>query len=251
MSGGPDDETSGDDAVGDHDGHATGRETPGDASAGDATTGDGAVADETAGTVGDEADGEGAADADAPLADLARRLAEGDAADAEAAAGGTDDGSGAFRRVAMESVDEEALWEDLEADASDVPAAVEAEVTDDATDADRPEHVVEKREYCQRCPHFSAPPAVACEHEGTTIVAVPDAAHFRVRGCPMAGEGIPPFRGGAVRSDDGEAAADATTEDAAAANTTATDATAEDPVAGDATSPEGWGDGRPPAEDGG
>lgn len=47
------------------------------------------------------------------------------------------------------------------------------------------DHVVDKRSYCQQCPHFSSPPAVACSHEGTTIVESVDFSRFRVLNCPM------------------------------------------------------------------
>lgn len=60
-------------------------------------------------------------------------------------------------------------------------------------DAEGTEHVVEKREYCQRCPHFSLPPETACTHEDGTIVEVIDTAEFRVRGCPMVSESGPRF----------------------------------------------------------
>ncbi|WP_143423132.1 hypothetical protein [Halegenticoccus soli] len=49
----------------------------------------------------------------------------------------------------------------------------------------RPERVVPKREYCQRCRHFAAPPRATCAREGTEIVEVVDLDRFRVRGCPM------------------------------------------------------------------
>lgn len=62
-----------------------------------------------------------------------------------------------------------------------------------AVDTEGTEHVVEKREYCQRCPHFSLPPETACTHEDGTIVEVIDTAEFRVRGCPMVSENGPRF----------------------------------------------------------
>lgn len=57
----------------------------------------------------------------------------------------------------------------------------------DSSDVDR-EHAdrdVDKRAYCQQCPHFSAPPEAVCTHEGTTIVEVVDIDEFRVRNCPL------------------------------------------------------------------
>ncbi|MHC3437373.1 hypothetical protein ACYJ1Y_04540 [Natrialbaceae archaeon A-gly3] len=39
--------------------------------------------------------------------------------------------------------------------------------------------------YCRRCEHFSAPPEVACENEGTEIVELVDLETFRVIDCPV------------------------------------------------------------------
>jgi len=55
------------------------------------------------------------------------------------------------------------------------------------------ERVISKRTYCQQCPHFSAPPAVACGHEGTTIVESVGFDEFRVRNCPMVDDDDPTF----------------------------------------------------------
>lgn len=45
--------------------------------------------------------------------------------------------------------------------------------------------VVSKRRYCQRCEHFSDPPAMACTREGTEIEALVGSDRFRVRNCPV------------------------------------------------------------------
>ncbi|EMA65895.1 hypothetical protein C468_05293, partial [Halorubrum kocurii JCM 14978] len=55
------------------------------------------------------------------------------------------------------------------------------------------ERVVSKRTYCQQCPHFSAPPDVACDHEGTSIVEAVGFDEFRVRNCPMVDDDDPTF----------------------------------------------------------
>lgn len=102
-----------------------------------------------------------------------------------------------FEAVDVETVDGEALW-DAVVDGTDGPSEPSSETTVSAGDAaksadagdatepaDDEEHVVDKREFCQRCRFFSAPPAVACEHEGTDIVELVDSDRFRVRGCPM------------------------------------------------------------------
>jgi len=48
--------------------------------------------------------------------------------------------------------------------------------------------VVPKRSYCERCPHFSEPPTVACTNPGTTIHELVDVKHFRVSNCPVVDE---------------------------------------------------------------
>lgn len=104
-----------------------------------------------------------------------------------------------FEAVDVETVDGEALW-DAVVDGTDGPSVSSSETTDGPSEpssettngagdagesADAEEYVVDKREFCQRCRFFSAPPAVACEHEGTDIVELVDGDRFRVRGCPM------------------------------------------------------------------
>lgn len=133
----------------------------------------------------DEATAGADADADDPFADL-------DEADADA-----DD---PFETMDVETVDDETVWESLESDDPSDPqveqpelgAASGAERVDPAeAHADRPEHVVEKASYCQRCRYLSAPPETSCSHDGTEIVEVVDSERFRVRGCPMVGHGGP------------------------------------------------------------
>ena len=53
--------------------------------------------------------------------------------------------------------------------------------------------MVNKRTYCQRCPHFAAPPDTACTHEEATIVEALGFDEFRVRDCPMVTEDGPRF----------------------------------------------------------
>jgi hypothetical protein len=134
-------------------------------------------------------------DDDAPLADLAREVRErrsaaesaesaGPATDPDADAGLDDD---PFESVDIGEVDDEAVWESF-VEGEDGPTTgvgLGAEVHE-ASEAE--EHVVPKREFCQQCPHFSAPPAATCTHEGTTIVEVVDADDFRVRNCPVVAE---------------------------------------------------------------
>jgi hypothetical protein len=85
---------------------------------------------------------------------------------------------------------------DTEAVDDDVFAALDGDAeaaTDSPTDAPDVEPadegvVVPKRSYCEGCPHFAAPPEVACTNPGTTIHELVDAEHFRVSGCPVVAE---------------------------------------------------------------
>jgi len=95
-----------------------------------------------------------------------------------------------FDSVDVDEVDVEDVWASL--DESETPPAPEVSLGSNAEPvAGGEEHLVPKAEYCERCPHFADPPEVACDHEGTTIVAVEDADRFRVRGCPMVERGPP------------------------------------------------------------
>lgn len=110
---------------------------------------------------------------EAPLSELAERVDERRATDAS---------ERLFERIGPEEreVAPEEVWESLRDDAApDIGAT------------DGPDNVVDKRTYCQRCPHFSAPPEVACGHAGTEIVAVLEGEDFRVRNCPMVEAGGP------------------------------------------------------------
>lgn len=88
-----------------------------------------------------------------------------------------------FERMEVDEVDIDGVWEALDA-ASEAAADAEPEPT---------EHVVNKRTYCQRCPHFAAPPDTACTHEEATIVEALGFDEFRVRACPMVTEDGPRF----------------------------------------------------------
>ena len=148
---------------------------------------------------------------DAPLSDLAREMrerrrggprrtnsAERDGAldDENGAIGGDDadaDRDDPFESVETPAVDAESVWETPAAgeDTADPAATRSGGVGSDpewgeASAEGDGEHVVPKRTYCQQCPHFSAPPAVGCGREGTTVVEVVDVDHFRVRNCPVA-----------------------------------------------------------------
>lgn len=102
---------------------------------------------------------------------------------------GADDFADAFEDVSVESVDTDSVWEELSREDAEPTAepVVESE-SGDETDADlgdRDVRVIDKRSFCQGCRYFSDPPSVACSHEGTEIIELVDADHFRVADCPM------------------------------------------------------------------
>lgn len=180
----------------------------GAAAGGEATNGegldDGAI---DTGTVGDgHADVERGGDADAesmPLEDLARELGE------RRQQASDDDLDEAFEPVDVGEVDTDELWEEVFDDdpadevgsvgpvgdvgeqsgpigsADGVASQAANGSTVDADDWTTADETVPKREYCQRCPHFSEPPEATCSHEGTEIVEVVSVDQFRVRNCPM------------------------------------------------------------------
>lgn len=107
-----------------------------------------------------------------------------------------------FEEMDVREVDSDELWDVIfgeeereEAEGRAVGAGGEAEQIGTAPGADdRPEHRIPKAKYCQRCPYLSAPPMVACDHDGTDIVEVSDSEHFVVRGCPFADQQDPNLR---------------------------------------------------------
>jgi len=112
-----------------------------------------------------------------PLADVAsavderRRRREGDA-------------DGPFESVDVAEIDGEALWERLTDDDGDFEVAAATAVADAEWLDGRDVRTIEKST-CHSCPYFDDPPAVACTHEGTDILEMPDVDHFRVADCPM------------------------------------------------------------------
>ena len=151
--------------------------------------------DETAST---PADPEPSAPDDDPFAEID--------VDAEGAATEADP----FESMGAGDVGEEDVWEALDegtsvgADAADLGEAgagsnavegAEARSAGTPWDAEATgdERVIDKRSYCQQCPHFSEPPETACTHEGTDIVESVDFSRFRVRNCPMVDAEDPAF----------------------------------------------------------
>ncbi|AXG05057.1 hypothetical protein DU500_00680 [Haloplanus rubicundus] len=128
------------------------------------------------------ADDEAASD-DAPLGELAREVrARREARESDDGADLPDDDL--FEPVEVDHVDDEAVWESFaEGETGPEEGVGLGSRAEAAPESD--EHVVPKRDFCQRCPHFSDPPEATCSHEGTTIVEVVDADSFRVRNCPV------------------------------------------------------------------
>lgn len=83
------------------------------------------------------------------------------------------------------------VWESLDSEGSGFEIGGDATLVDH--DERHEDHLVSKRQYCQRCPHFSEPPEVECGHDGTAIVEVVGIDEFRVRNCPMVTEDDPKF----------------------------------------------------------
>jgi hypothetical protein len=102
-----------------------------------------------------------------------------------------DERSDAFESVDVGELDGEKLWERLAEDEDADDAAVTVPL-EEATPADETELDDDGRDVrtipkdtCHSCPHFGDPPELACTHEGTDILAMPDSDHFRVADCPM------------------------------------------------------------------
>ncbi|TKX54660.1 hypothetical protein EXE42_07400, partial [Halorubrum sp. SP3] len=162
---------------------------------------DGAGSNRDAGGGSDDADPEPRTDPE-PAVPPDDPFAELDA-DAGDAAGGDDP----FEAMAVGDVGED-VWEALDeessvgTDAAGFDGGAAGGGVDGATRSAGPaagaaatgdERVVDKRSYCQQCPHFTAPPETACTHEGTDIVESVDFSRFRVRNCPMVDANDPAF----------------------------------------------------------
>jgi hypothetical protein len=110
----------------------------------------------------------------------------------EAADGGVDAEADPFEEMEVEDLNEEDVWAAL-SEAEEPEVEIGGAATPVETEEGVEDHIVDKREYCQRCPYFTEPPTVACSHEGTSIVEAVSTDEFRVRGCPMIGEEGPTF----------------------------------------------------------
>ncbi|MFB6308927.1 MAG: hypothetical protein ABEH35_06315 [Haloarculaceae archaeon] len=86
-----------------------------------------------------------------------------------------DEGRNVFERVEVGEIDEDDIWDSL----------VEGSEELEDVSTDRGYDDVSKHRYCEQCEFFSAPPEVACSHEGTEIVEFVDMETVRVRNCPI------------------------------------------------------------------
>lgn len=109
---------------------------------------------------------------DAPMADLARRVSEGQE---------PPDLDEEFEEVHTPEIDADDVWADLEEGTDDEPVTtgqrVDAAIAGDV-------RVIPKRT-CHTCPYFGAPPELHCTHEGTEIRSVVSPDEFEVVDCPM------------------------------------------------------------------
>ena len=112
-----------------------------------------------------------------PLADVASEVDE-----RRRRTTGTDD---PFESVEVGEVDGEQLWERLAEGDDQIPISVPPEETDGEDDLDGRDVRTIPKATCHGCPHFGEPPKLACTHEGTDILEMPDSEHFRVADCPM------------------------------------------------------------------
>ncbi|ELZ08540.1 hypothetical protein C479_14413 [Halovivax asiaticus JCM 14624] len=80
-----------------------------------------------------------------------------------------------FDEMDVATLDGDRVWAQLEA-ADEAPTGEihEREIRD-----------IDKRRYCHQCVHFADPPAVRCEHEGTSILELVDVQTVKVANCPV------------------------------------------------------------------
>jgi len=95
---------------------------------------------------------------------------------------------GPFQQVDVDSADPDAVW-DRFTEGADPAEATEASLGGEEVAEDAPDVVtVPKGRFCQTCPHFSAPPAATCGHEGTELRTFVGTDEVRVSNCPVVRE---------------------------------------------------------------
>ena len=114
---------------------------------------------------------------DAPLSDLAADVAQRRSRAPE------DLFERAFSEEPFEDLEADSVWSSIdEDDASEFGAVGEVVEAGERT------YVVSKRNFCERCRHFSGPPDVHCTHDGTEIREFVDMDHVRLYDCPIVEE---------------------------------------------------------------
>lgn len=126
---------------------------------------------------GNPAGGEDRPPREGPLADVASEVDE-----RRRRTTGTDD---PFESVEVGEIDGGKLWERLAEGNDRTVVTVPSEETDGEEDSDSRDVRTIPKATCHGCPYFGEPPELACTHEGTDILEMPDAEHFRVADCPM------------------------------------------------------------------
>lgn len=82
----------------------------------------------------------------------------------------------AFEKMDIDELDVDDVWDALS----------EAERRGSVTESEGHTYAeVSKHRYCEQCEHFSAPPTVACLHDGTEILEFVDLQTVRLVDCPV------------------------------------------------------------------
>lgn len=90
-----------------------------------------------------------------------------------------EDMGNAFEEAGSGTVDPDTVWQDL----TSAESRGSVGDTQERTYAD-----VSKHSYCEQCKHFSGPPKITCNHEGTEIVEFLDMETVRLVDCPVVAE---------------------------------------------------------------
>ena len=127
---------------------------------------------------------DGVAEGDAPLADLADDVARRRSSPRK------DLFERTFSTEPFEDLTADSVWSSIDGDGTSEFGAV-----GEVVDGGERTYTVSKRNFCERCPHFSGPPDVHCTHDGTEIREFADMDHVRVYACPLVEERGPEHDG--------------------------------------------------------
>jgi hypothetical protein len=103
-------------------------------------------------------------------------LADGDSGGSQREGDPFESAEQAFEKMDVGELDVDDVWDTL-ADAEQRGSVTESEGHTYAE--------VSKHRYCEQCEHFSAPPEVACSHDGTEILEFVDLETVRLVDCPV------------------------------------------------------------------